>query len=146
VIRELLERQGADLRHLPRAPATRAGPRGRTVKMPHGHHGANHPARQHDRQGRDRVDEPCFSVDPATLPANAAQTHVSLFDGTNCGLELTDRPAFSVQYHPRPRPAAGQPLPLRPVREPDGGAELASRGLVPACDIEAGLPPCDSAG
>ena len=40
-----------------------------------------------------------------SLPANAAETHVSLFDGSNCGIALTDRPAFSVQHHPKPRPA-----------------------------------------
>jgi carbamoyl-phosphate synthase small subunit len=45
-----------------------------------------------------------FAVDPKTLPANAAETHVSLFDGTNCGIELKDRPAFSVQYHPEASP------------------------------------------
>jgi carbamoyl-phosphate synthase small subunit len=38
------------------------------------------------------------------LPANAAETHVSLFDGSNCGIALTDRPAFSVQYHPEASP------------------------------------------
>jgi carbamoyl-phosphate synthase small subunit len=41
-----------------------------------------------------------FAVDPASLPKNATETHVSLFDGSNCGIALTDRPAFSVQYHP----------------------------------------------
>jgi carbamoyl-phosphate synthase small subunit len=41
---------------------------------------------------------------PATLPANARETHVSLFDGSNCGIALTDRPAFSVQHHPEASP------------------------------------------
>jgi carbamoyl-phosphate synthase small subunit len=45
-----------------------------------------------------------FAVDPATLPANAEETHVSLFDGSNCGIQLKDRPAFSVQYHPEASP------------------------------------------
>jgi carbamoyl-phosphate synthase small subunit len=45
-----------------------------------------------------------FAVDPESLPGTARQTHVSLFDGSNCGIELTDRPAFSVQYHPEASP------------------------------------------
>ncbi len=45
-----------------------------------------------------------FAVDAACLPANAVPTHVSLFDGSNCGLALTDRPAFSVQHHPEASP------------------------------------------
>jgi carbamoyl-phosphate synthase small subunit len=45
-----------------------------------------------------------FAVDRASLPANAEETHVSLFDGSNCGIALADRPAFSVQYHPEASP------------------------------------------
>jgi carbamoyl-phosphate synthase small subunit len=45
-----------------------------------------------------------FAVERETLPANARETHVSLFDGSNAGLELIDRPAFSVQYHPEASP------------------------------------------
>ncbi len=45
-----------------------------------------------------------FAVDAASLPPEAVQTHVSLFDGTNCGIALSDRPAFSVQYHPEASP------------------------------------------
>ena len=45
-----------------------------------------------------------FAVDAATLPTNAKATHVSLFDGSNCGFELADQPAFSVQYHPEASP------------------------------------------
>jgi carbamoyl-phosphate synthase small subunit len=45
-----------------------------------------------------------FAVDRDTLPANAEETHVSLFDGSSCGVALTDRPAFSVQYHPEASP------------------------------------------
>ena len=45
-----------------------------------------------------------FAVDPASLPAHAVETHVSLFDGTNSGIALTDRPAFSVQHHPEASP------------------------------------------
>jgi carbamoylphosphate synthase small subunit len=46
-----------------------------------------------------------FAVDRATLPDNVVETHVSLFDGSNCGIALKDRPGFSVQYHPEARPA-----------------------------------------
>ncbi len=45
-----------------------------------------------------------FAVEREGLPDNARETHVSLFDGSNCGIELTDRPAFSVQYHPEASP------------------------------------------
>jgi len=45
-----------------------------------------------------------FAVERETLPANARETHVSLFDGSNAGIELTDKPAFSVQYHPEASP------------------------------------------
>jgi carbamoyl-phosphate synthase small subunit len=45
-----------------------------------------------------------FAVDRTSLPSNVEETHVSLFDGSNCGLATTDRPAFSVQYHPEASP------------------------------------------
>jgi len=45
-----------------------------------------------------------FAVDRATLPANATETHVSLFAGSNCGIALKDKPVFSVQYHPEASP------------------------------------------
>lgn len=77
----------------------------RTVKMPQGHHGANHPVKEHATGKVEIVSmNHGFAVDPATLPANATETHVSLFDGSNCGIALTDRPAFSVQHHPEASP------------------------------------------
>ena len=76
-----------------------------TLKMPQGHHGANHPVKDFTTDKVEIVSmNHGFAVDPATLPANARQTHVSLFDGSNCGIALTDRPAFSVQYHPEASP------------------------------------------
>ncbi len=78
---------------------------GRTVKMHQGHHGANHPVRDNTTGKVEIVSmNHGFAVDPASLPAHAEQTHVSLFDGSNCGIALTDRPAFSVQYHPEASP------------------------------------------
>ena len=77
----------------------------RTVKMHQGHHGANHPVKD---QNTGRVEivsmNHGFAVDPTSLPPAAVETHVSLFDGTNCGISLSDRPAFSVQYHPEASP------------------------------------------
>jgi carbamoyl-phosphate synthase small subunit len=78
---------------------------GRTVKMHQGHHGANHPVKDLTT-GKVEITSMNhgFAVDRASLPANAVETHVSLFDGSNCGLKLTDRPVFSVQYHPEASP------------------------------------------
>ena len=77
----------------------------KTLKMPQGHHGANHPVKDFTTNKVEIVSmNHGFAVDPATLPANVKQTHVSLFDGSNCGIALTDRPAFSVQYHPEASP------------------------------------------
>ncbi|QDQ88054.1 glutamine-hydrolyzing carbamoyl-phosphate synthase small subunit [Alcaligenaceae bacterium SJ-26] len=77
----------------------------KTVKMKTGHHGANHPVRDVDT-GRVFITSQNhgFAVDAATLPAHARVTHVSLFDGTLQGLELTDRPAFGFQGHPEASP------------------------------------------
>lgn len=77
----------------------------KTKKMPRGHRGANQPVK--DLQtGRVEITSQNhgFMVLPETLPKNARVTHVSLFDGTNEGFELTDKPAFSVQYHPEASP------------------------------------------
>ena len=78
---------------------------GRTRKMHQGHHGANHPVKD-KTTGKVEITSMNhgFAVDPESLPGNAVETHVSLFDGSNCGIALTDRPAFSVQYHPEASP------------------------------------------
>ncbi len=77
----------------------------RTVKMHQGHRGANHPVKRLS-DGRVEITSMNhgFAVETETLPDNARPTHVSLFDGSLAGLELTDRPAFSVQYHPEASP------------------------------------------
>jgi carbamoyl-phosphate synthase small subunit len=77
----------------------------RTVKMHQGHRGANHPVKRlADGAVEITSMNHGFAVDRDTLPPNARESHVSLFDGSNCGIELTDRPAFSVQYHPEASP------------------------------------------
>ena len=77
----------------------------RTEKMRQGHHGANHPVMDYMTNKVEIVSmNHGFAVDRGTLPENARETHKSLFDGSNCGLELTDRPAFSVQHHPEASP------------------------------------------
>ena len=77
----------------------------KTVKMPFGHHGANHPVKDLD-DGRVFITSQNhgFAVDAKTLPANARPTHVSLFDGSLQGFRLTDRPAFCFQGHPEASP------------------------------------------
>jgi carbamoyl-phosphate synthase small subunit len=76
-----------------------------TMKMHQGHHGANHPVKDLTT-GKVEITSMNhgFAVDRASLPANARETHVSLFDGSNCGIALKDRPVFSVQYHPEASP------------------------------------------
>jgi carbamoyl-phosphate synthase small subunit len=77
----------------------------KTVKMHQGHRGANHPVKRlSDGAVEITSMNHGFAVDAETLPANAKATHVSLFDGSNCGFALTDAPAFSVQYHPEASP------------------------------------------
>jgi carbamoyl-phosphate synthase small subunit len=77
----------------------------KTVKMHQGHRGANHPVKRlSDGAVEITSMNHGFAVDAETLPENAKATHLSLFDGSNCGFELTDAPAFSVQYHPEASP------------------------------------------
>jgi carbamoyl-phosphate synthase small subunit len=76
-----------------------------TVKMEQGHHGANHPVKDLTTGKVEIVSmNHGFTVDRDSLPTPVQETHVSLFDGTNCGLELTGRPVFSVQHHPEASP------------------------------------------
>ncbi len=78
---------------------------GRTVKMSHGHHGANHPVKDMDT-GKVEITSMNhgFAVDAQSLPAGVVETHRSLFDGSNCGIRLDGRPVYSVQHHPEASP------------------------------------------
>jgi carbamoyl-phosphate synthase small subunit len=106
MIRDVLERAdiplfGICLGHQMLALALGA----RTIKMNHGHHGANHPVKDLET-GKVEITSMNhgFTVDSQTLPAGVRETHVSLFDGSNCGIRMTDRSVFSVQYHPEASP------------------------------------------
>ena len=77
----------------------------KTIKMNHGHHGANHPVKDYTT-GKVEITSMNhgFAVDAQTLPEGVEESHVSLFDGSNCGIRMTDRPVFSVQHHPEASP------------------------------------------
>jgi carbamoyl-phosphate synthase small subunit len=77
----------------------------KTVKMHQGHHGANHPVKDNTTGKVEIVSmNHGFAVDGKTLPEGVEETHVSLFDGSNCGLRVTGQPVFSVQHHPEASP------------------------------------------
>ena len=77
----------------------------KTVKMDQGHHGANHPVKDLTTGKVEIVSmNHGFTVDRDSLPEAVEETHVSLFDGTNCGIALKNRPVFSVQHHPEASP------------------------------------------
>ncbi|MGC9370265.1 MAG: glutamine-hydrolyzing carbamoyl-phosphate synthase small subunit [Paracoccaceae bacterium] len=106
MIREVLDRTdlpvfGICLGHQMLALALGA----KTIKMNHGHHGANHPVKDLET-GKVEITSMNhgFTVDSQSLPGGVKETHVSLFDGSNCGIRMTDRPVFSVQYHPEASP------------------------------------------
>ena len=105
VIRDLLETEipmfGICLGHQMLALAVGA----RTAKMHQGHHGANHPVKDHTTGKVEIVSmNHGFAVDGDSLPEGVEETHVSLFDGSNCGIAITGRPVFSVQHHPEASP------------------------------------------
>ncbi|MBY8820676.1 glutamine-hydrolyzing carbamoyl-phosphate synthase small subunit [Sphingomonas colocasiae] len=105
VIKDLLERDmpifGICLGHQLLGLAVGA----KTSKMHQGHRGANHPVKRiADGAVEITSMNHGFAVETKTLPKNAKATHVSLFDGSNAGFELTDKKAFSVQYHPEASP------------------------------------------
>ena len=78
---------------------------GKTAKMHQGHHGANHPVKDHNTGKVEIVSmNHGFAVDAKSLPDGVEETHVSLFDGSNCGIALTGKPVFSVQHHPEASP------------------------------------------
>jgi carbamoyl-phosphate synthase small subunit len=77
----------------------------KTIKMGQGHHGANHPVKDETTGKVEIVSmNHGFAVDRDSLPAGVVETHISLFDGSNCGIAMTGKPVFSVQHHPEASP------------------------------------------
>ena len=105
----------------------------KTSKMHQGHHGANHPVKDHTTGKVEIVSmNHGFAVDSNSLPEGVEETHISLFDGTNCGLRLTGKPVFSVQHHPEASPGPQDSHYLfrrfiNMVREKKGEPALAER-------------------
>ncbi|MGN6365444.1 glutamine-hydrolyzing carbamoyl-phosphate synthase small subunit [Asticcacaulis taihuensis] len=78
---------------------------GKTIKMSQGHHGANHPVKDETTGKVEIVSmNHGFAIDRDSLPEGVVETHVSLFDGSNCGIAMTGKPVFSVQHHPEASP------------------------------------------
>ncbi len=106
---------------------------GTTVKMHQGHHGANHPVKDYTTDKVEIVSmNHGFAVDKNSLPESVEETHVSLFDGSNCGLRLVGKPVFSVQHHPEASPGPQDSHYLfrrfiNMVREKKGEPALAER-------------------
>ncbi|MBD8554941.1 glutamine-hydrolyzing carbamoyl-phosphate synthase small subunit [Rhizobium sp. CFBP 8762] len=106
---------------------------GTTEKMHQGHHGANHPVKDHTTGKVEIVSmNHGFAVNAGSLPEGVEETHVSLFDGTNCGLRLVGKPVFSVQHHPEASPGPQDSHYLfrrfiNMVREKKGEPALAER-------------------
>ena len=106
---------------------------GKTVKMHQGHHGANHPVKDHTTGKVEIVSmNHGFAVDSMSLPQGVEETHVSLFDGSNCGIALAGKPVFSVQHHPEASPGPQDSHYLfrrfvNMVRERQGEPALAER-------------------
>ena len=107
---------------------------GTTAKMHQGHHGANHPVKDYTTGKVEIVSmNHGFAVDADSLPNGVEETHVSLFDGSNCGLRLTGKPVFSVQHHPEASPGPQDSHYLfrrfmNLIREQRGEELLAERG------------------
>jgi carbamoyl-phosphate synthase small subunit len=105
----------------------------KTEKMHQGHHGANHPVKDHTTGKVEIVSmNHGFAVDTKSLPEGVEETHVSLFDGTNCGLRVLGKSVFSVQHHPEASPGPQDSHYLfrrfvNMVREKKGEAALAER-------------------
>jgi len=106
---------------------------GKTLKMHQGHHGANHPVKDHTTGKVEIVSmNHGFAVDAKSLPQGVDETHVSLFDGSNCGIAVTGKPIFSVQHHPEASPGPQDSHYLfrrfiNMIREKKGEAALAER-------------------
>ncbi|MCB5201396.1 glutamine-hydrolyzing carbamoyl-phosphate synthase small subunit [Neorhizobium sp. T786] len=105
----------------------------KTEKMHQGHHGANHPVKDHTTGKVEIVSmNHGFAVDSKSLPQGVEETHISLFDGTNCGLRVSGKPVFSVQHHPEASPGPQDSHYLfrrfmNMVRQSKGEAALAER-------------------